>query len=73
MTGPETRAAVWFLVSEDGEPLGQVYRRQHEIAPTVGTELANGAGWTTAEIVEFTELRPSCGMRRFRVVVRVDA
>ena len=63
--------AVWFLYSEEGEPLGQVYRAKDEAAPAVGDRLTGAAAWASAEVVEFTELSPTCAMRRFRVVVRV--
>ena len=64
-------SAAWFLVSEDGGPLGQIYCRDGRIEPTVGETLENGQKWTRAEVLSFEELRASCGMRRFKIVVRV--
>ena len=51
----------WFLYDESGAPLGQVHRRQ---IPEVGVRIEAG------EVTAFEELRPTCAMRRFRVVVR---
>ena len=58
---------VWFLYSEDDVPLGSIYRSCH---PEVGVRIEDGAGFTAADVVSFTELRTTCAMRRFRVVVR---
>ena len=69
--GPCLPVAVWFLFSEDDEPRGQVYRGNEDAIPTLGTRLTDGKKWKIAEVVRFEELRASCGMRRFRVVVRV--
>ena len=72
MTHPGTRpAAVWFLYSEDGLPLGQAYRNLDETVPVVGMQLANGEHWNAAEVVSFEELTTTCAMRRFRVVMRL--
>lgn len=70
---PETclPIAVWFLFSERGEPLGQVYRRQGEEVPMVGAVFFARSKVENAVIVSFEELRPSCAMRRFRVVLRL--
>ncbi len=62
---------VWFLYSEDGEPLGQVYRHGEEAIPTEGVRITNGARWKSAEVLSFSELTSTCAMRRFRVVVRL--
>ena len=62
---------LWFLYTEGGEPLGQVYRSGEEAVPSVGARLDDGALWKSVEVVEFSELRATCSMRRFRVVVRV--
>lgn len=62
---------LWFLYSEGGEPLGQVYRSGEGAVPSVGARLDDGARWKNAAVVEFSELRATCSMRRFRVVVRV--
>ncbi|MYB49957.1 MAG: hypothetical protein F4X72_11955 [Dehalococcoidia bacterium] len=64
-------SASWFLVSEGGAPLGQIYCKDGRIEPTVGETLENGQKWTRAEVLSFEELRASCGMRRFRIVIRV--
>ena len=61
-------AATWFLKSEEGRPLGQVYRDPGDPPPTEGVRV-DGIG----EVVRFTELGASCGMRRFEVVVRAAA
>ena len=64
--GPCLPTAVWFLVSEDGDPLGQTYAP----APEVGQEVRqpeSHVGWV---VVGVEELRPACAMRRFRVVIR---
>ena len=73
MGGDETmnESATWFLVSEEGGPLGQIYCTDGRIEPTVGETLENGRTWKRAEVLSFEELRASCGMRRFRLVVRV--
>ncbi len=52
----------WFLSDEDGNPLGQIYRRG---LPEIGARIEAG------EVVAFEELRPTCAMRRFRVVIEV--
>ncbi len=64
-------SAAWFLVSEDGGPLGQIYCPDGRIEPSVGETLENGRTWKRAEVLSFEELRASCGMRRFRIVVRI--
>ena len=51
----------WFLYDEDGAPLGQIHRRQ---MPEVGVRIGEG------EVTGVEELRPSCSMRRYKVVVR---
>lgn len=61
-------AATWFLKSEDGWPLGQVYRDPGDRPPPEGAQV-DGIG----EVVRFTELGSSCGMRRFEVIVRPSA
>jgi hypothetical protein len=64
-------SAVWFVFSETGEPLGQVYRNEGEHIPAVGAQLAEGPKWKRAEVMDFAELRATCAIRRFRVVIRV--
>ena len=64
-------SAVWFLVSEEGAPLGQIYCTDGRIEPSIGETLENRRMWKRAEVLSFEELRASCGMRRFRIVVRV--
>ena len=58
----------WFLYSEDDVPLGRVYMRS---APQAEAQIEDGPGFASAEVVSFTELRATCAMRRFKVVVRV--
>jgi hypothetical protein len=69
-TEPDTclPTTVWYLVSENGEPLGQIYRRGVPEADAVVQGLEH---FQTAQVVSFTELRATCAMRRFTVVVRV--
>ena len=67
----ENAAAAWFLFSEADEPLGPVFRGPDEAVPAVGKRLPDGDKWVVAEVVSFEELRASCAVRRFRVVVRV--
>ena len=64
-------SAAWFLVSEEGAPLGQIYCTDGRTEPSIGETLENGRMWKRAEVLSFEELRASCGMRRFRIVVRV--
>ena len=52
---------VWYLFDEDDKPLGQIYRPGF---PEEGLRFEKG------EVVSFTELRATCAMRRFRVIVR---
>ena len=61
-------AATWFLKSEDGQPLGQIYRDAGDPPPTEGAQVDD-----IGEVVRFTELGASCGMRRFEVIVRPAA
>ncbi len=65
----EAVAAVWFVYSEQGKPLGRVYVGEDAGAPVVGARLADGEGWRDAEIAGVRELAPTCAMRRWRVVV----
>ena len=67
----ENDSAAWFLFSEADEPLGPVFRGPDEAVPVVGERLTDGDRWVVAEVVSFEELRASCAVRRFRVVVRV--
>ncbi len=68
--GPETclPTTAWYLFSEEDEPLGQIYRAG---LPEVDAQIEGGQGFETAQVVSFTELRATCAMRRFRVVVRI--
>ncbi len=68
--GPETclPTTAWYLFSEEDEPLGQIYRAG---LPVVDAQIERGQGFETAQVVSFTELRATCAMRRFRVVVRI--
>ena len=68
--GPIT--AAWFLFSEENKPLGQISRREgDDPVPSVGQELRRGTSWNAATVLEFEEVRATCGVRRFRLVVRV--
>ena len=58
----------WFLFDEDGQPLGQLYR---PAVPRAGLRIEGTDRFETAEVIDVTELRATCSMRRFRVVVRV--
>ena len=58
----------WYLFSEEDEPLGQVFRAG---VPEVGAQIEGGQRFESAQVVSFTELRATCAMRRFRVVVRI--
>ncbi len=69
--GDATVTATWFLKSEENEPLGQVYRAADEAVPTAGAGITSKAAWSSGEIVGFSELRPTCELRRFEVIVRV--
>jgi hypothetical protein len=58
----------WFLYSEvENEPLGR-YRKG---IPEVGGQIEEGQGFKSAEVVSFEELRATCAMRRFKVVLRL--
>ena len=63
--------ATWFLYTEADEPLGRVYRSGDEMLPSSGVLLENSERWGRAEVVSYEELRPTCAMRRFKVVVRI--
>ena len=63
--------AQWFLYSEAGEPLGSVYRSGDGTVPAVGAIVDDAARTGRVEVLGFDELRPTCSMRRFRVVVRM--
>jgi|TARA_B110000196_G_scaffold10536_1_gene8775 hypothetical protein len=59
----------WFLYSEaEEEPLGRIYQKS---LPEVGGRIEEGQGFQAAEIVSFDELRATCAMRRFKVVLRL--
>ena len=60
--------AVWFIYSEEEKPVGQMYRRDGDAVPTAGDRIEHEG--SMFEVVRSTELRASCAMRRFRVVVR---
>ena len=62
--------ATWFLYTEADEPLGRVYRHDSS-GPSVGDRLKDAERWGVAEVIAFEELRPTCAMRRFKVVVRI--
>ena len=58
----------WFLVGQDGRPMGQINRPR---LPEAEASFCAEGRFEEAEIVEVVELRPSCSMRRFRVIIRV--
>ena len=58
----------WFLYAEDDVPLGRVYRSGE---PQIAARIENGPGFASAQVVSFTELRATCAMRRFKVIVKV--
>ncbi len=58
----------WFLYSEiEEEPLGRIYRKG---IPEDGAQIEESQGIKAAEVVSFTELRATCAMRRFKVILR---
>ena len=57
----------WYLYSEDDEPLGSLYRNA---IPEVGATIDDRPNSGPAQLVSLNELRATCAMRRFRVVVR---
>jgi len=61
-------ATTWFLYSEEDVPLGRVYRSG---VPQVDVQIEESPAFAVAQVVSFTELRATCAMRRFKVVVRV--
>lgn len=63
-------AVTWFVADEGGKPLGQLRRRE---IPSAGSRVEGGARFGEAVVVSVQELRPSCAMRRFKVVVSVAA
>ncbi|MCH7841496.1 MAG: hypothetical protein J4N75_12810 [Chloroflexi bacterium] len=58
---------IWFLYSEEDAPMGSIYRKN---LPEVGAQVEEREGFADAQVVSFTELRATCAMRRFKVVVR---
>ncbi|MDP6453323.1 MAG: hypothetical protein QF898_08455 [SAR202 cluster bacterium] len=58
----------WYLFDEEDQPLGQIYRPGF---PDDGLEFEGGQRFESGEVVSFSELRATCSMRRFRVIVRV--
>ena len=67
----EAIGEVWFLLSEDEQPMGRIYRRDGEPSPQDGQRFAHGEDGQEVEIISFRELGPTCLMRRFQVVVKV--
>ena len=59
-------STTWYLISEDGEPLGQTYAP----VPVVGQAIERPESLEGWVVVRFEELRAACAMRRFRVVAR---
>ena len=62
--------ATWFVISEENQPMGQLSIDASEAVPTVGSEVTGLNGGKNGTIIEFSELSPTCGSRRFRVVVK---
>ena len=60
--------STWFLLDEDGRPVGQIRRPE---LPEAGMNFEEEGSFEQAEVVEVVELRPSCSMRRFRVIIRI--
>ena len=57
----------WFLYTEEDVPVGSVYRKS---LPEVGDRIEESEDFEAATVVSFTELRATCAMRRFKVVVQ---
>ena len=55
-----------YLYSEDDEPLGSLYRNA---IPVVGATIDDSPNSVPDQIVSVNELRATCAMRRFRLVV----
>ena len=66
---PETclPTTTWFLYSEDDQPMGSIYRKY---LPEAGVQIDEREGFAAAQVVSFTELRATCAVRRFKVLVR---
>ncbi len=47
--------------------MGSIYRKA---LPERGAQIEAREGFAAAQVVGFTELRATCAMRRFKVVVR---
>ena len=60
--------SAWFLVDEAARPAGQIRRPG---TPKAGAVFGVEGRFEEAEVVEVVELRPSCSMRRFRVIIKV--
>ena len=61
-------SCTWFLVNDGGRPMGQIRRAE---IPEVGVIFGVDGRFEEVEVVEVVELRPTCSMRRFRVIARV--
>ena len=46
MTQTQAIETVWFVYSEQGEPLGRLYMEEGAPAPEVGAAIPDGDGWT---------------------------
>ena len=69
MTQTQAIETVWFVYSEQGEPLGRLYREEGAPDPEGGARMPEGDGWANATITAVRELAPTCAMRRFRVTI----
>ena len=63
--------AAWFLIAEDGQPMGMWFQERADPTPIVGERLQGEEGWQAGEVLEFRELTRACAMRRYRVVIHV--
>ena len=63
--------ATWFVVSEENQPMGQLSVDAAEAAPNVGSDVTGLSGGKKGTVIEFSELSPTCGSRRYRVIVKV--
>lgn len=62
--------ATWFVVSEENQPMGQLSMDASEALPTVGSDVTGLNGGKKGTVIEYSELSPTCGSRRYRVVVK---
>ncbi|MBI4339347.1 MAG: hypothetical protein HY680_05275 [Chloroflexi bacterium] len=63
--------AAWFLISQEGKPLGMYLQERANPAPEEGERIRHGDGWQEAKVLAWEELPRVCAMRRYRVVIRI--